>query len=122
MDTIQTIDKLKELLAPVAEKIGQTAEWGWDVIIRQQYVYAFEGLGEVILGIILAFAGYKLIKYGFKKLKEDRYSMWDIGVWFVGIPLSIICSMLIIGGAEKAISHFINPQYYAIQFFIDLVK
>ena len=48
----QTIEAIKSAFAPVAEKIGQGASYGWEVVLRQQYVYAILGLVGMIAGFI----------------------------------------------------------------------
>lgn len=34
----ETITKLQEIMSPVAQKIGEGAEFGWSVVIKQMYV------------------------------------------------------------------------------------
>lgn len=115
----ETINQIKELLAPIGEKIGQGAEFGWEVVMKQQMIVAVSGILWVILGLITAFSIYKIIKNG---LKKDEYfwdEFWPILLVAFGGTASIV---MIIEGASNAITHFINPEYYAIEFFINLVK
>lgn len=109
----ETIEKIKEVLAPVALKIGEGAEFGWGVILKQQYVNAVSGFFWGIVGSV----GFVLFLGWF--IKKDK-SYWEMA-WFgsslvlVGLFLMGMC------GFQVAITHLINPEYYALRFFIDLV-
>lgn len=116
--TPETITAIQQALVPVAEKIGQTAEWGWAVVVRQMYVEAWIGVLQaavsLIAAIVIVFVGIHFNK------KAGSYSK--------GIPLvgSLVFAFMAVGlgleSATTAITHFINPEFYAIQFFIGLVK
>ena len=53
----------------------------------------------------------------FKRNFDDRP-----GSMFAIILLSIIGGISFISGTVDAITHFINPEFYAIEYFINLVK
>lgn len=116
----QTINQIKELLAPIGEKIGQGAEFGWEIVVKQQTVEAYIGLSVLVLGIILTFLTFHLAKKSDWKGSSPRWN--EIA--------SMVCGvfgffMLIIGFIEflsTGIGQLINPEYYAIEFFIGLVK
>lgn len=115
--TEQIYTDVKTLLAQMSEKIGQGAEYGWGVVLKQQYVVAVQGLLWFVGGII----GLFLAKHFFKVIKGDDELVEHpemIGVFFV-FAGSVAA---IISGLNLAITHFINPDYYALQFFIGLVK
>ncbi len=119
----KTIDSLKELLTPVAQKIGETAEWGWGVVIKQMYVEAAMGGATLILGIITSIITYKIIKWCLAEEEKSQYSNdYHTGAVAVGILGGGFSLFLIVCGFEKLITHIINPEFYAIQFFIGLVK
>lgn len=111
----ETIEKIKEVMLPVAEKIGQGAQFGWEVVLRQQYVTAWLGVFTAILGAVSIFVVYKLIK---------KSNYWEKDVW----PIFLIVFggaggvAAIIIGSITAITHFLNPAYYALQFFMGLVQ
>ena len=112
----EVIDKIKEVMAPVADKIGQGAEFGWEVVMRQQYVYAVEGAFYAILGFVGCIVVWKFVRGVYIRGRWDDAA---IMVSVFGGGLSIIAFLV---GSEVAISRFINPSYYALQFFIGLVK
>lgn len=120
----ETINQIKEIMQPVADKIGQGAEFGWSVVMRQQLVIAVGGVVMFVVGCILAYIVYRLIKFSIKKYNEagGRYSSWDLTGGLIGIFGGGTALVLIVAGLFESITHFINPAYYAIQFFIGLVK
>lgn len=120
----EIIDKLKEVMTPIAEKIGEGAEFGWITVLKQQYVEATIGLFFAMLGIVGMIIVYKVTRkfwntiesnYSFKKYENDGIVVFAV----LGIFFSIFAFIV---GSISAITHFINPEYYAIEFFINLVK
>lgn len=124
-NTIQVIDKLKEVMQPVADKIGQGAQFGWGVVLRQQYVTAYLGLFWMFVGVIGMLCFIALMRFAIKGYKkssdynsQDEYTVLAI----VSGIFTTICTIIALSGATVAITHFLNPDYYAIKFFLDLVK
>lgn len=115
----QTINQIKELLAPIGEKIGQGAEFGWEVVMKQQTIIAVSGILWVLFGIIILFTIYKVVSNGLKKDEYFFEEVWPVLLIFFGGIAGIV---MIVGGTSDAVTHFINPEYYAIEFFIGLVK
>jgi hypothetical protein len=116
----ETINQIKEILAPVALKIGQTAEWGWGVVVKQQYVYAVDGLIWAIIALIV---GKLVLPPFYRKLTASNYSeRWGEPGWIPFGLLVIVLAVIFSVGIETAITHFINPEYYVIEFFINLAR
>lgn len=67
----ETINAIKDALAPIAAKIGQGAIYGWDVVVRQQYITAVEGLGLAVLSLI----GLVLVGIVAKKELEQKFRL-----------------------------------------------
>ena len=114
--TDKYIEQLKPLFSQVAEKIGQGAEFGWAVVMKQQIVTGAIGLLWAVIGII---GGIIIIKT-INKFWGEFYD--DLGMIFLGIFGGSFCLIAFIAGSIIAITHFINPEYYALEFFINLVK
>ena len=109
MDIIQTIDKLKEVFTPIADKIGQGAEFGWEIVVRQQIAYGIVLIFVAIVGIIVIIAGYRI-----SKILEDE--------GLVLVTSFMVGGTMFITGSIYGILYLINPHYYAIQFFLNLVS
>ena len=115
----ETIEKIKEVFAPIADKIGQGSQYGWEVVMKQQYVV---GIGNVILAVFMLgvaiFSGW-WIYLGFKN--KDNWDSPEIA-WFFGSLGIIIGGLVFSISFYDALAHFINPAYYALDFFIHLGK
>lgn len=114
----QTIEKLKEVFVPVAEKIGQGAEFGWEVVMRQQYVSGVGYLLTSLVGFILIIFGIWCAKNYKRLTDEDEFPFGIIGATF-GF---IVGGILFIVSFYEGLARFINPAFYAIQFFMGLVN
>lgn len=118
----ETVDAIQKALAPIAEKIGQGASFGWEVVVRQQYV---EGLTGVIFGsaiilcitISIILAWVWSIKYATRNRDTDIYMIPLMMSVFGLIGVSLIGSWFYF-----SLLQLINPAYYALDFFIHLTK
>ena len=115
--TPETIKAIQTALQPIADKIGPGVEFGWATVLRQQYVIACEGIFTSIMGIIAIYIAMRVYKaiIGDDELINHPETMF---VLFILIPGCIA----FFAGIVIAITHFINPDYYALQFFISLGK
>ncbi|MDE2102080.1 MAG: hypothetical protein KGL39_32845 [Patescibacteria group bacterium] len=121
--TPETVTAIQTVLAPVAEKIGQGAQFGWETVVRQQYVEATEGaldaIGFTIALVVIIVVALKLWK------KLDDSCDGEIGQTLLIVLGGLAAFLMLCGvvdGIETAITHLLNPDYYALQFFIGLVK
>lgn len=114
----ETIQQIKEAFLPVAQKIGEGAEFGYEVVYRQQIVEGIISLGWVLacLGIIglIAYATYK----DWENVKHSANVPLVVLGW---IPASVLM-VSAIAHFDFAMKHLLNPHYYAIEFFVNLVK
>ena len=106
------IEQLKPVFAQVADKIGQGAEFGWEVVLQQQLTYGIIALFIAGISIIVLC----LMGFLYKQIKNDEDLL---GPW-------IFCTLVTIIGfiwaSIIAILHLMNPAYYTLQFFINLAK
>lgn len=113
-----TIDSVIEKITPVfnavAEKIGQGAAWGWEVVLRQQVAYGVAYTIGALSAISVLVVCYKLFKWAAKEDVEEAVG----GAIFLGLCASAMAIWMTI----EASMRFINPEFYALQFFIGLVK
>jgi hypothetical protein len=120
--TPETIQAIKEALQPVAAKIGQGTEFGWEVVVRQQYVEAALGtLFALIFAPLAAYFGAWSLRKGAEIRKADRWANYEFN-YFLGGILLVFASLAFVVGTITAVTHFINPEFYALKFFIELVK
>lgn len=134
-----TIAAIKEALVPVAAKIGQGAEYAWEVVVKQQYVEGITGLIFSVLFILffivmLVFFVRQANKWErkSKEMTENKASFRNErkqaesnmnGYAVAALVTGIIGALVTIGmltWAYHSTLQLLNPDFYAFQFFIDL--
>lgn len=118
------ITKLQNIMQPMADKIGQGAQFGWDTVVQQQIVWGWVHTFLTFSSLVSIFSLVLLFKKlnSIAKTKEIYYNDgYTAGMLFcvigvVGLIVSVNYN------AIEAITHLLNPNYYAIQFFVDLVS
>lgn len=128
-DLSSSIDLIKQELAPLAEKLGQGAEWTFEIYVRQVYVEAvIAGFIGVVL-FTMAFIGYKSMRYPLNISEEENFQPSDetkdrlVSVFVFGLVLAFISGVGIIiwmtVGAPQIIQALINPEYRAIELLVN---
>lgn len=113
---------IKQELSPLAEKIGQGAEFTYGLFVKQVYVNAFGGMLWTIVGIILFVFSKKMWKYS--EGLGSNYSSQDER--FGSLVVALLC--LVAGLAFVLIPTYgliattLNPDYQAIELIIQTVK
>lgn len=111
----ETVNAIKDALAPIAAKIGQGAEYGWDVVVRQQYINGVLNIAYSIMGLVYLLV---YIPYLFRAIKRDKESeMFPI---MVGGVIGIFALLALIIDLGNGVQHLLNPAYYALDFFTHL--
>lgn len=123
----ETIEAIQVALAPVAEKIGQGAAFGWEVVVRQQYVEGIIGL--IAFGFFSLLLVIALVMFGFIPWNKTDPEMTPKD--WIYIVSSFVLGLVSVFGflfslinlfAGDVLGKLINPEYYALQFFITLGK
>ena len=104
-----TIEEIKPYIEQISEKLGQGAQFTWDVILKQQYI---EGILFAIASII-CLSLFILMILKWKQwalfLQENDYVL-ILGFLFL-LAMTFVFSVL-------AVFHIYNPEYQAI---IDII-
>jgi hypothetical protein len=108
---------IKQELTPLAEKLGQGAEYTFGLFVRQVYVNAFTDLLWFGIGIPLLFAGRYLLKRTQDKEIYDNSPYYIFGV--IALLIAFILIALPLSGLINAL---INPQYQAIKLILETIK
>lgn len=117
----ETINQIKELLAPIGEKIGQGAEFGWQILVKQQIVEAYTSLLVLVLGIILTIFTVHLAKKS--DWRSDSPPGWNEMISAICGIIGLIALLIgLIYFLSVGIGQIVNLEFYAIKFFIGLVK
>lgn len=122
----ETVKAIKDAVEPLAQKIGQGAEFLYTVYYKQTIAEGFQDVILGTLGLLLSIASVvatvKLLKWGLKTW--DKYDRGPATVCTLLVEAMVIATLGgwsvsgVIGGAKK----FVNPHFYTIQRIIDNVK
>lgn len=116
----------KQGIVALASSLKVGAEHVYEVLVRQQIVYAIVFLSLTIIGFIL-------ILNWIKKYKDDK-EVWKSGSSYNENPtglgvlrfIQIIVALIMIGigvcNISTIMTGFVNPEYGAIQDVIEMVK
>ena len=121
-----TVSAIANAFAPVAAKIGQGAQYGWDIVVAQQRIigvtdFIYAGalfLGTMIVLIVGYMSGRRFFAHGGAANDQEGWLFLAIGSFVVAFFLCGQAVFEVIDG----IQHYLNPSYFAIQFFLGLVR
>ena len=117
-------DKLTELLAQLAQKLGTTAEHLWGVLIVQARVAFWTTLVEILALIVLTAICYRVFRNTTKRMANPDDEWYNDG-WMdhpgLTFPLAIGSAALtllwiaLIVDASSILASAINPEYWALE-------
>lgn len=105
---------IKQELAPLADKIGEGAEYTFKLFVRQVYAEAIGNMLWTIVGIIFMIASIKLIKWANKGDFAE-------GVFLFSLALIVSIAMIFVPIYSLTLT-LINPEYRAIELLINTIK
>jgi hypothetical protein len=114
--TPETINAVQAALAPVAEKLGQGAEYSWEILVKGQFA---EGVATVAICLMVIIGFFTAIKPVHRY--NDTLDEWDsglpvIGFYIIGGISLLFATLCLYQGAIQIIA----PEYTAIKFLIGL--
>lgn len=111
--TPETIDQLKELFAPVAEKIGEGAGAGWDVLVGGMFA---EGIASLAIAAVLILVAVIVVRFLTRDETLDATEGFTyIPAGVISVVVCVICGILIYDGLIATIA----PEYAALKFLIN---
>jgi len=125
--TPETVSAIQKALEPIAAKIGQGAQFGWETVVYQQYlsglthlmVAGFSSIA-VVIGIVMIVTAVRMPKT--KNWQDDTvFTDAAASMLLAGICLQMAW-VVVIGTLSQGILMMLNPAYYALDFFIHLAK
>ena len=118
----ETVDAIKEALTPIAEKIGEGAKFGWEVVVRQQYVEAFGLIASAVSFLVVFGLGIFFIRKGINYERKNNYDDEGLAFTMGGVGMTVLGAVFAGVNLYQGVARLINPEYYAIQFFIGLIN
>lgn len=109
------------LLQELAEQLGTTTEYLWEVLVSQAPINSLTNIAMYVLWIV----GVILIVRYWVRSTEDLWETENVvlitfyllsGVWFVVGFFALLTS------AHNTITGFLNPEYWALQQILELMK
>jgi hypothetical protein len=127
---IQVMNKIPEVLSKVidtlAQKFGSTGEALWAILVKQQFVYAFQYFITAVVfgGAILIWWYYvydKMCKKFVEVDPEDKDAVVGTITGF-GMAFTLIFLIVSFYSLYWGVAYLVNPQYFAIQDLMAMVK
>lgn len=112
---------LKQELAPLADKIGQGAEYTFSLFVKQVYVNAFSNVLWIVPGIILLRFSHKIWKMAGEQQERSSYSNYEF-TYFGAILAFAIGLLAILFPISILIGAIINPEFQAIKLIVVTFK
>lgn len=124
-----TIKAASEALKPLLDKLGELGAHGWEIAVRQQYVYAISD------ALLLAFFVCATIALGriffLRSNRFDPKRQWEDAYWETAEGMIVVLSLGVVAVTAIVIlcavggsiaGRFLNPEWYALQSLLALVK
>lgn len=106
-------DKTADVLQSLAEKLGTTGDYLWNVLLKQAPIYAVTSTVEILLTVALTYGFVKSIPQAKKFLDGDYDILAGIYLIVAGLVLAmlIVAAFFTVGNIATAI---LNPEYWAL--------
>ena len=112
-------DKLDQYMGALASKAGVAADHFYPIFVRQQVI---TGVTELLLLGMGAIVAYLLIRMGIANGRLDDAEDKSMFGYFAGTAIGIIIFFNVMIMGSDAISKICNPEFYAVQNLIQMVK
>ena len=120
--TKEVIEVVTTALQPLAEKLGTTAQYVWEMQVKQAYVDGFVALSGLLLGIGLLIVAFRVFKSLYHCRLEDEYDKLEAEKLICILMFSFVGMIFLFLNFSTTIGCFINPHYHALSSLIKLVK
>ena len=118
--------KLVEYIDNVGMVAGNTAEYGWTLILRQAYVMLFVDVVFMLLVFIIPPCGYfilKMIPKALGKLKEsDAVYVLQASLFLFLLTIWVVAVVYSFCHFSEMITIAFNPEYWAIEQILKKLK
>lgn len=123
-ETVQLLEKL-------AEKLGTTVEYLWEVLVHQALVNSVLLILLMVATVIMGIVLYKLhIRFSKMQPETDKYyakSLYDreegyVAMMIIFVFIWTVLLFVSIFSFASMITGFINPEYWALQRILNIVN
>ncbi|MFW5847510.1 MAG: hypothetical protein ACOCVF_01135 [bacterium] len=124
------MEEMTKLLSQLAEKLGTTTEYLWEIMIRQAPISAFSNLLQILFVIIYGIILWKIHVWLTKPVsnEDSNHSRYYKHDELVIIPMLIAAVIFIVFAVASffsfpdIINGFFNPEYWALDNIIKEIK
>jgi len=118
-------NKLDSYIAVLAEKAGVATDHFWPVLVNQQVIEGWGGVGLFLLSGVMAVLAIMLLVKSLPKNNEDSVGPMQFGRCVTGGicgVLFFIAIMINTADLPNNIAKIYNPEFYAMQSLVKMVK
>lgn len=120
----ETVQAIQKALEPIAAKIGQGAQYGWAIVVKQQFITGIVDTAALAIGFVWLLITLITLSLMTERDWKAQYvtpkgvALLVLGtITFVWLMFSLLAFSL-----DNALGRLLNPEYYALDFFIHLSK
>jgi hypothetical protein len=118
-------NQTEKLLKNLAEKLGTTAEYLWEVLLVQAKVQAIIDLVLILSALFFGFLLKKLHNYFYKNncysSKNEDMNLTDALMIIFGF-LWVIFTIIVLFQIPEMLTGFFHPEYWALQEVLKTIK
>jgi len=114
--------KMTKLLEQLAEKLGTTSEYLWDILIQQAPISATITLCQLLMFGLFIVVWIKYLKWGIKNDELDEFSIHTFILFIGGLVLIIFIFASIFEGIPDLINGYFNPEFWAFDYILGKIK
>ena len=115
-------EAVQTILQPLADKLGTTAQHVWELQVKQAYVDGYISTFWFLVGLFVIIRSYIVVKKitkGKVEIKKEDEDYHKIVTYAIFIIIGIV---VVLSNFSTILNCLINPEYYALQHLIQLVK
>lgn len=121
-DIKEIAEAVQVILQPLADKLGTTGQYVWELQVKQAYVDGSIALVGLLFGIALITVAILWMKKINDNLETQRNTEMDGFGVVASVILFIAGFIFLCTNVPTVLNCFINPEYYALRQLIKLVK
>lgn len=106
---------MEETLLQLVELLKDASPVVWQILIKQVYV---DAIANLLWATTLIFAAFRMYKPAAKKWGEEEDNPESLILWL----FSGICALAGMVCLTDAVTHFLNPEFYAIQYILSKIS
>lgn len=121
-------EKLNNVLAELATKMGTTVQYLWGILIKQAYVTIWVDIAQIVGVVLYWLLLYKLHKW-FAKEPEHGLSIYEehealpyLFMIVLGIIGAVFTIAVLMVNITEILTASINPEYWALDQVLKAIK